>query len=208
MTQQHFFDPKIRDNVFLPMVVLMFLVNLLRFYFTKVLNTQSNSLTDNASMSHRNLKGTMLEHKADISKEHWQSEGDLDKCLKKIKDDVKFGRAMMRSTRIRQNANYLPENAVKQRKAYFCTNETGYLNQKVKYNQMAQLQNPDMMKNMMKGNVQSVLNMVIFQGIGSVFSGFIIAQFPFPLGQKFKTLTQQGVRLLNLDPSFVSSMSW
>ena len=91
----------------------MFCVNLLRFYFTKVMNAQSSPLTEKASISHKNLKGSMLEHKADISKEHWQSEGDLDKCFTKVKDEVKFGKAMMRSTRIRQNANFLPENAVK-----------------------------------------------------------------------------------------------
>ena len=33
-----FIDPKIRDNVFLPMVILMFLVNYLRFFMTKILN--------------------------------------------------------------------------------------------------------------------------------------------------------------------------
>jgi len=65
-----------------------------------------------------------------------------------------------------------------------------------------------MMGNMIKGNIQSVFNIMLFTGIGNIFSGFVIAQLPFPLGQKFKSMTQQGVRLLNLDPSFVSSMSW
>lgn len=31
---------------------------------------------------------------------------------------------------------------------------------------------------------------------------------PIPLGSKFKTMTQSGIRLSNLDPSFISSMSW
>ena len=70
------------------------------------------------------------------------------------------------------------------------------------------MNNPDMMSNMMKGQAQSFFNIMMFQGIGMIFSGFVIAQLPFPLGQKFKTMTQQGIRLLNLDPSFVSSMSW
>ena len=70
------------------------------------------------------------------------------------------------------------------------------------------LQNPDMMANMVKGNIQSAFNIMMFTGIGNIFSGFVIAKFPFPLGQKFKTMTQQGVRIMNLDPSFVSSMSW
>ena len=73
---------------------------------------------------------------------------------------------------------------------------------------MAMLQNPDMMSNMVKSNVQSFFNIMMFSGIGSIFSGFVIAQLPFPLGQKFKTMTQQGILLQNLDPTFVSSMSW
>lgn len=132
---------------------------------------------------------------------------DLSACLDKIKPEKKHALAMVRSTRIRKNCNFLPEQSVKQRKAYFC-GENGYLSQKVNFNQMAMLQDPDMMGNMVKGNIQSVFNVMLFTGIGNIFSGFVIAQLPFPLGQKFKSMTQQGVRLLNLDPSFVSSMSW
>jgi ER membrane protein complex subunit 3 len=58
------------------------------------------------------------------------------------------------------------------------------------FNQMAQMmQNPDMMGNMVKQNIQSVFNVVMFQTIGNIFSGFCIAKMPIPLGQKFKTMT-------------------
>jgi len=53
-----------------------------------------------------------------------------------------------------------------------------------------------------------MFNMMLFTVVGNFFSGFIIAQVPFPLGQKFKAITQQGLNLLALDPSYVSSMSW
>jgi hypothetical protein len=53
-----------------------------------------------------------------------------------------------------------------------------------------------------------MFNMFLFTVVGSLFSGFIIAQIPFPLGQKFKAITQQGLNLSALDPSYVSSMSW
>lgn len=68
--------------------------------------------------------------------------------------------------------------------------------------------NPDMVGNMVKQNIQSVLNIMIFQTIGAIFQGFVIAKMPFPLGQKFKQMTQQGIYLFGLDPSYVSSMSW
>ena len=110
------------------MILLMFLVTYLRFYMTKVLNAQTNPLTERASISFRNLRGTMLEHKSDVNKQdRSDAEVDLNACLGKIKADSKHASAIARSTRIRKTCNFLPENSVKQRKAYFCTNETGYL---------------------------------------------------------------------------------
>eukprot|EP00355_Strombidium_rassoulzadegani_P008704 CAMPEP_0168615702 /NCGR_PEP_ID=MMETSP0449_2-20121227/4641_1 /TAXON_ID=1082188 /ORGANISM="Strombidium rassoulzadegani, Strain ras09" /LENGTH=256 /DNA_ID=CAMNT_0008656451 /DNA_START=107 /DNA_END=874 /DNA_ORIENTATION=- len=177
---------------------------------TKILNSQSSPFTERASISFKTLKGTLLQHKADQNKERQsEDEVDLNACIAKIKPDVKHGSAIMRSSRLRKAFNFLPENSVKQRKAYYCAPESGYFVQKVEFNQMASmLQNPDMMGNMVKQNIQSVINVSMFRAIGAIFSGFIIAQLPYPLGQKFKTMTQQGIRLHNLDPSFVSSMSW
>lgn len=148
-----FFDPKIRDYVFLPMVILMFFVNYLRFYLTKLLNSNSNPLLEKASISYRTLRNTMLENRADENKESKgeDDEVDLNAALAKIKDDIKHGSAVMRSSKLRQMANFLPEESVKRRKAYYCTAETGYLHKKVNFNQMAQMmQNPDMMGNMVK----------------------------------------------------------
>ena len=64
------------------------------------------------------------------------------------------------------------------------------------------------MNNMLKQNIQSVIHIVMFTGIGSVFQGFITAQVPFPLGHKFKQMLQQGLQVHALDPTYVSSMSW
>jgi len=107
--------------------------------------------------------------------------------------------ALARSARIRANCDYLPEDAVKARKSYFCKEETGYFSRK------AAAVNP---LAMMKQNVQGMFNIFLFSVVGSFFSGFIIAQVPFPLGQKFKSLLQQGLNMQALDPSYVSSMSW
>ena len=149
-----FIDPLIRDNVFLPMVVLMLLITYLRFYMTKVLNSQSSPLLESARISFKNLRGTLLEHKADSSKQTSdEQEVDLNACLQKIKPEKKHMLAIARSNKIRKSCNYLPEASVKMRKAYYCTPETGYLQQKVKFNQMAMLQDPDMMANMIKGNI-------------------------------------------------------
>ena len=117
------------------MILLMFLLTYLRFYMTKVLNSQSNPLTERASISFKNLRGTMLEHKADANKENRSDqEVDLNACLGKIKPETKHALAVMRSTRIRKACNYLPENSIKQRKQFFCESEKGYLSQKVVFN--------------------------------------------------------------------------
>ena len=96
---------------------------------------------------------------------------------------------MARSTRIRRTCEYLPEDSVKLRKSYFCKDTTGYFNKSLAGANPLKM-NPDMMSGMLKQNVQGMFNIFLFSGVGSVFSGFIIAQVPFPLGQKFKMITQ------------------
>jgi ABC-type uncharacterized transport system permease subunit len=73
---------------------------------------------------------------------------------------------------------------------------------------MGDMMNPNMMGGMLKQNLQGVFNISLFSILGSLFSGFVIAKMPFFLGQNFKSMLQQGVKLTNLDPSYVSSMSW
>ena len=73
---------------------------------------------------------------------------------------------------------------------------------------MNMMTNPDMMNNMLKSNIQSVIHMFMFTAIGNIFQGFITAQVPFPLGHKFKQMLQQGLSVTALDPTYVSSMSW
>lgn len=98
------------------MVILMFLVTYGRFYLTKVLNRPSNPLLEKPSITYKTLRGTIMEHKADPDKHASVGDDDaidLVACFKKVKDDVKFGAGMQRSTRIRQFANFLPEDSVK-----------------------------------------------------------------------------------------------
>lgn len=108
---ENFIDPKIRDNVFLPLVLLMLVVNYLRFQITKVLNSQSHPLLESASVSFKTLRGTMLESKADLSKQKTSNEDevDLNASLGKVKDEIKHAAAMVRSSRIRKAGNFLPE---------------------------------------------------------------------------------------------------
>ena len=86
-------------------------------------------------------------------------------------------------------AEYLPEDAVKHRKAFYCDKDKGYLSRELpKANPMNMMTNPDIMNNMLKSNLQSVVYMGMFTLIGNIFQGFITAQIPFPLGYKFKQM--------------------
>ena len=207
MKQTLYLDPRIRDYVFVPLVVLMVIVALLRYYVTKIMYAPDNALLQPVAMSYRSLKKTIFEKLTDFTKDD-PGEVNVLKLLEDVKSDFKDTNALARSSRIRTNCEYLPEDAVKARKSYFCREETGYFNRKAAAVNPLAMMNPDMMSNMMKQNVQGMFNIFLISVVGSFFSGFIIAQVPFPLGQKFKSLLQQGLNMQALDPSYVSSMSW
>lgn len=156
MKQTLFIDPRIRDNVFLPLIILMILVSLLRYFVTKIMYAPDSPLLQKVQLSHRTLKKTMLEKLADFGKD--QAPGtdlDIPKVLEtNIKQDQREGSVLARSTRIRKSAEYLTEDAVKIRKSFFCHEKNGYFNKKVDgVNPLAMMGNPDMMSNMMKQNV-------------------------------------------------------
>ena len=46
-----------------------------------------------------------------------------------------------------------------------------------------------------------------FYGVSAFFSGFLLMKLPFPLTERFKAVTQQGIGVPALDTSFVSAVS-
>lgn len=118
----------------------------------RYMNAPANKLLDPAKTSYRTLQGTYFEKDADMQRELPNEPIDVKKCLEEgTQTDVKEGMALLRSNRLRKNAEWLPEQSMKVRKAFFCNSTDGYLNKKVEAaNPMNAMANPDMMNNMLK----------------------------------------------------------
>jgi len=159
----------------------------MRILGMRYMNEPKNPLLEPAKLAFKTLHGTLFEQDADVSREMPSDQIDISKMIEESEDSNKReAQALQRSQRFRKMSEFLPEQAVRSRKAYFCTEKTGFLERDVPASNMNMMNNPDMMNNMLKQNVQSVVHMLTFTVIGSIFQGFITAQVPFPLGFKFK----------------------
>lgn len=69
--------------------------------------------------------------------------------------------------------------------------------------------NPMAMMDGMKGQFMFMIqNMVMMQGIGYFFQGYVLVKVPMPLTMGFKMMFQRGLDLTTLETSYVSSVSW
>jgi hypothetical protein len=123
---------------------------------------------------------------------------------------VQDSQAMIRSRALRENGKYLPEQSFLMRRAFFNDEDAGYFKtQKRSATQPNPMSDPNMMTEMLKGNVTNVLPMILIGGwINWTFSGFVTSKVPFPLTLRFKPMLQRGIELQSLDASWVSSASW
>ena len=122
--------------------------------------------------------------------------------------DMKIKNAIKRSSLLKSNFMYISKKGFNSRKAFFCQEDTGFFSKKYEA-QGNDLLNPNMMTDMIKKNVLNGLYyVVIFLGGGYFFSGFILLKLPFGLTQKFRSMTQQGLNLPDVDVSYVSAISW
>merc|ERR1719498_845354 len=65
----------------------------------------------------------------------------------------------------------------------------------------------------MMGMMKNQMVFMVSQGllaywVSHLFSGFVVAKTPFPLGFQFKGMLQRGVDVQSLDPGYVSSLCW
>ncbi|XP_076003547.1 ER membrane protein complex subunit 3 [Genypterus blacodes] len=125
-------------------------------------------------------------------------------------EQVSDSQVLIRSRILRENGKYIPKQSFLIRKFYFNNQEDGFFKKtKRKVVPPSPMTDPSMLTDMMKGNVTNVLPMILIGGwINWTFSGFVTTKVPFPLTLRFKPMLQQGIELLSLDASWVSSASW
>lgn len=102
------------------------------------------------------------------------------------------------------NSSQVPYESFKQRAEWLLPK----LARPLENNQMAAMMDPGMMSNMMKSNVTATLpNIAMMSLVQAIFSGFVVAKFPFALSNRFKGMVQRGVDIDNLDGSYATSLS-
>lgn len=81
---------------------------------------------------------------------------------------------LLRSRVLRENARFIPRSAFLLRKHHFNNEDDGYLRQKRAATTQNIMTDPNVMSEMLKGNITNVLPMIIIGGwINWMFSGFI-----------------------------------
>lgn len=125
-------------------------------------------------------------------------------------------RSMLHGVAVRSNYHVLSEPSFRVRRDYL-TNayETGaFLKNpdqrgQAPPNPMTDPNAMDGMMGMMKNNMAMMIpNTLIMSWINAFFSGFVIIKLPFPITIKFKSMLQAGVATREMDPRWMSSISW
>ncbi|KAI1269135.1 transmembrane protein [Xylariaceae sp. FL1019] len=125
-------------------------------------------------------------------------------------------RSMIHGVQTRNNFHVLSAPSFRSRREYLTTAyESGaFLKDpdragKPPANPMTDPNAMDGMMGMMKNNMAMMIpNTLIMSWINAFFSGFVIIKLPFPLTIKFKSMLQAGVATREMDPRWMSSISW
>ena len=99
------------------------------------------------------------------------------------------------------------------RRTFLCKPEEGYL---IKNGDRPPVDTTNNMMAMQSGMMDNMKGMVVMMlttmpamaWINSFFAGFVLAKVPFSLTQQFRSMTQSGIDMPNLDVSYVSSVSF
>ncbi|KAJ3147260.1 ER membrane complex subunit 3 [Irineochytrium annulatum] len=129
---------------------------------------------------------------------------------------VRESSALMRSRLLRGDGNIeIPSSGFTNRRAFLSLafEENQYLKNPesagAPANPMTDPGSMDMMMDGMKKNMAMIIpQTLIMSWITFFFSGFVLIKLPFPLTLRFKAMLQRGVETVDMDVTWVSSLSW
>lgn len=129
---------------------------------------------------------------------------------------VREQRSLMHGVGVRSNFHVLSKRSFEaRREALTADYESGaYLKDPERRGQAAPnpMTDPSSMEGMMgmmKNQMAMIIpNTLIMSWINAFFSGYVIMKLPFPLTIKFKSMLQAGVATKDMDPRWMSSISW
>lgn len=121
-----------------------------------------------------------------------------------------------RATLFRRNHDVLTAPEVEARQAYYIEKlNSTHFHAKVEdpnagpANPFNDLANNDALMHSAKGNLINYIPQTLIMGwVNYFFAGFVIMKLPFPLTEGFKSMLQSGVATPDLNPRYVSSISW
>jgi len=152
------------------------------------------------------------------------------KKIPKVEQRVKS--TLTRSSRLRSGAaGFISKQKWEARVRYWTDESKGYLKEEMQWIEEEQerqevekdagsssntneeekddMPDPMAMMGPMKGQFAFMAqNMILMQGIGYFFSGYVLVKVPIPLTNGFKMMFQRGLDLSTLETSYVSSVSW
>ena len=177
-------DERIRDYVFIPLLIIMFMIGIFRRYIQVIMNSGRKKTPGIATK--KQLKEAQPKTLIQRSRKLRSSFALLSKDSFEMR---KFSMSAQGSGALRE----------------ITVGDKGDAMDQMMQNPMM---NPNMMGDMLKNNLFMAITTPLQYGmISYFFSGFIIGKVPFPLTQKFRPMLQSGVSVIGLDVKFVSSLS-
>ncbi|KAL1879122.1 hypothetical protein VTK73DRAFT_7241 [Phialemonium thermophilum] len=129
---------------------------------------------------------------------------------------VREQRSLLHGINLRSNYHVLSKSSFNSRRDFLITAyESGaFLKEPERRGQappnpMSDPSSMEGMMGMMKNQMAMIIpNTLIMSWISAFFSGYVIMKLPFPLTIKFKSMLQAGVATRDMDPRWMSSISW
>ncbi|CAL4239692.1 unnamed protein product, partial [Meganyctiphanes norvegica] len=114
---------------------------------------------------------------------------------------ISADQAMIRARMLRENGKFLPKQSFLMRRHFFNNEESGYLKTVKRASPPQPMTDPNMMVEMLKGNVTNVLPMIAIGGwINWTFSGFVTTIVPLrPSILAFGTIYRKNADFVILD---------